>query len=54
MQQLFPLTEEIWLDWLADEENRARETSDPEDIQRLYELAADDYLSVPLWEAHLR
>lgn len=51
MQQLFPLTEDLWLDWLSQEQLSSTE---PEDVSRLYKLAVEDYLSVPLWEAYLR
>ena len=54
MQQLFPLTEEIWLEWLADEQTAVRGTADCQEVQRLFELAVQDYLSIPLWEKYLK
>lgn len=54
MQQLFPLTEEIWLEWLADEQTEIRGTADFQEVQELYELAVQDNLSVAIWEKYLQ
>ena len=54
MQQLFPLTEEIWLEWLSDEQSAVRGTADCQEVQKLYEQAVQDYLSVGIWQNYLR
>ena len=50
MSEIFPLTEQLWLDWLRDEQKLL--TSDPKKKQELVELferAVNDYLSVMIW-----
>uniref|UniRef100_A0ABM5F2Q7 Squamous cell carcinoma antigen recognized by T-cells 3 n=1 Tax=Pogona vitticeps TaxID=103695 RepID=A0ABM5F2Q7_9SAUR len=49
MSELFPLTEEIWLDWLKDEIRMATENSDREKIYNLFERAVKDYLCPEIW-----
>ncbi|XP_066465740.1 squamous cell carcinoma antigen recognized by T-cells 3 isoform X2 [Tiliqua scincoides] len=49
MSELFPLTEEIWLDWLKDEIRMAAETSEREKIYDLFERAVKDYLCPEIW-----
>ncbi|KAK6476443.1 squamous cell carcinoma antigen recognized by T-cells 3-like [Huso huso] len=49
MSELFPLTEEIWLDWLKDEIRMAEEESDREKVYELFEKAAKDYICPEIW-----
>lgn len=50
MSELFPLTEEIWLDWLKDEMKFAEsETSDRETVYELFERAVKDYICPEIW-----
>ncbi|XP_072271437.1 squamous cell carcinoma antigen recognized by T-cells 3 [Pyxicephalus adspersus] len=50
MSELFPLTEEIWLDWLKDEMKIAdSETSGRETVYKLFERAAKDYICPEIW-----
>ncbi len=51
MQERFPLTEDLWLDWLADE---AESGAEPSAMTELYDLAVGDYLSIPLWADYVR
>lgn len=51
MQERFPLTDDLWLDWLADEREGGAE---PSHMTQLYDLAVGDYLSIPLWEDYVR
>ena len=51
MQDKFPLTEALWLDWLNDESAAG---SDWEYMQGLFNKATQDYLSVSIWENYLR
>ncbi|XP_078010507.1 spliceosome associated factor 3, U4/U6 recycling protein isoform X2 [Phascolarctos cinereus] len=44
MSELFPLTEEIWLDWLKDEIKIASDGADREKVYELFERAVKDYI----------
>ncbi|KAK3597200.1 hypothetical protein CHS0354_003704 [Potamilus streckersoni] len=48
MHSIFPLTEELWQQWLKDEISLAGE-EDREKIEELFERAVKDYLSIPIW-----
>ncbi|KAK9853378.1 hypothetical protein WJX84_010588 [Apatococcus fuscideae] len=50
MQERFPLTETLWLEWLEDE---VAAGTDFADMQSLYKKATKDYLSVAIWESYL-
>lgn len=54
MQQLFPLTEDLWVEWLSDEQSAAHSAEDILEVRRLYNLAVQDYLSLPIWQKFLR
>ncbi|XP_072456311.1 squamous cell carcinoma antigen recognized by T-cells 3 [Notamacropus eugenii] len=49
MSELFPLTEEIWLDWLKDEIKIASDGSDREKVYELFERAVKDYICPEIW-----
>ncbi|XP_066512483.1 squamous cell carcinoma antigen recognized by T-cells 3-like [Hoplias malabaricus] len=50
MSELFPLTEEIWLDWLKDEIGLTEgEEAEREKIYELFERAAKDYICPDIW-----
>ncbi|KAM4579006.1 squamous cell carcinoma antigen recognized by T-cells 3 [Fundulus diaphanus] len=49
MSELFPLTEEIWLDWLKDEIRLSEEDSNREKVYELFERAAKDYICPDIW-----
>ncbi|KAK6637729.1 hypothetical protein RUM44_008151 [Polyplax serrata] len=49
MSKRFPLTTDLWTDWLQDEINLATSTREKEQIIDLFETAVKDYLSVELW-----
>ncbi|XP_041347974.1 squamous cell carcinoma antigen recognized by T-cells 3-like isoform X2 [Gigantopelta aegis] len=49
MRSIYPLTEELWLDWLRDEIKVSSTNEDREKIENLFEKAVLDYQSVPLW-----
>ncbi|NXY60435.1 SART3 protein, partial [Callaeas wilsoni] len=49
MSELFPLTEEIWLDWLKDEIKMASEVSEREKVYELFERAVKDYICPEIW-----
>ncbi|XP_076843350.1 spliceosome associated factor 3, U4/U6 recycling protein [Brachyhypopomus gauderio] len=50
MSELFPLTEEIWLDWLKDEIGLTEgEEVEREKIYELFEKAVKDYICPDIW-----
>uniref|UniRef100_A0A8C8A457 Spliceosome associated factor 3, U4/U6 recycling protein n=1 Tax=Oryzias sinensis TaxID=183150 RepID=A0A8C8A457_9TELE len=49
MSELFPLTEEIWLDWLKDEIRLTEEESNREQVYELFERAIKDYICPEIW-----
>jgi hypothetical protein len=53
MRAAFPLSESLWLDWVADELQAVGGAEDLPAVQALLEVAVQDYLSVPLWVQYL-
>uniref|UniRef100_A0A8C2E8B8 Spliceosome associated factor 3, U4/U6 recycling protein n=1 Tax=Cyprinus carpio TaxID=7962 RepID=A0A8C2E8B8_CYPCA len=49
MSELFPLTEEIWLDWLKDEIRLTEDESDREKVYELFKRAVKDYVCPEIW-----
>ncbi|XP_068166899.1 squamous cell carcinoma antigen recognized by T-cells 3 [Antennarius striatus] len=49
MSELFPLTEEIWLDWLKDEIRLTEEEGNREKVYELFERAVKDYICPDIW-----
>ncbi|KAF7200250.1 squamous cell carcinoma antigen recognized by T-cells 3 [Nothobranchius furzeri] len=49
MSELFPLTEEIWLDWLKDEIRLTEEDANREKVYELFERAVKDYICPEIW-----
>ncbi|XP_013394832.1 squamous cell carcinoma antigen recognized by T-cells 3 [Lingula anatina] len=49
MSELFPLTEEIWTDWLQDEIPLISCDEERVMVTKLFDKAVQDYLSIPLW-----
>ncbi|XP_070759995.1 squamous cell carcinoma antigen recognized by T-cells 3 [Enoplosus armatus] len=49
MSELFPLTEEIWLDWLKDEIRLTEEEPNREKVYELFERAIKDYICPDVW-----
>lgn len=47
MRKLFPLSEQLWLQWIGDE--MLLNSEDKELIKKLFEAAVSDYLSVRVW-----
>jgi len=46
MSSAFPLTPKLWLEWLQDEIEVGTEAAE---MCRLFDLAADDYVSFDVW-----
>ncbi|KAL4457863.1 hypothetical protein ABPG75_012728 [Micractinium tetrahymenae] len=53
MHAAFPLTEQLWFDWLSDEIEGISEAEDVARILALMGEAVKDYLSVSLWAQYL-
>ena len=53
MRSRFPLTEEIWTEWIDDEIGHAEQQDDVERVVELLKSAQQDYLSVSLWIRYL-
>ncbi|KAM9858874.1 squamous cell carcinoma antigen recognized by T-cells 3 [Aulostomus maculatus] len=49
MSELFPLTEEIWLDWLKDEIRLTEEEPNRDKVYELFERAVKDYICPDIW-----
>lgn len=49
MSELFPLTEEIWLDWLKDEIRLTEEEPNREKVYEIFERAVKDYTCPDIW-----
>ncbi|XP_055970433.1 squamous cell carcinoma antigen recognized by T-cells 3 isoform X2 [Sorex fumeus] len=49
MSEIFPLTEELWLEWLHDETSMALDGLDREHVYDLFEKAVKDYICPNIW-----
>ncbi|GFQ70924.1 squamous cell carcinoma antigen recognized by T-cells 3 [Trichonephila clavata] len=49
MSEIFPLTPELWLDWITDERKLIVEPAQQKELVPLFERALTDYPSVSLW-----
>ncbi|XP_008140723.2 squamous cell carcinoma antigen recognized by T-cells 3 [Eptesicus fuscus] len=49
MSEIFPLTEELWLEWLHDEISMAVDSLDREHVYDLFERAVKDYICPNIW-----
>ncbi|XP_066116414.1 squamous cell carcinoma antigen recognized by T-cells 3 isoform X1 [Saccopteryx bilineata] len=49
MSEIFPLTEELWLEWLHDEISMALDSQDRERVYDLFERAVKDYICPNIW-----
>ncbi|EMR10887.1 hypothetical protein PNEG_01034 [Pneumocystis murina B123] len=53
MQVYFPLTEEMWIEWLDDQEELALTSDDKISLLELYSKSVEDYLSINLWKKYI-
>ncbi|KTW27481.1 U6 snRNP complex subunit PRP24 [Pneumocystis jirovecii RU7] len=53
MQLYFPLTEEMWIEWLDDEEKSVSTLDDKISLLELYAKSVEDYLSINLWKKYI-
>ncbi len=50
MSEVFPLTPQLWLDWIRDEKQLLiSNTEENKDLVNLFERAVKDYLSIMIW-----
>lgn len=54
MHSRFPLSEALWLEWLGDEESSLKSAKDVQELENLYLLAVEDYLSIAIWLKFLK
>jgi len=47
--KIFPLTEKLWIEWIADETSLTESEEEHEKLVELYETALGDYLCPDLW-----
>ncbi|RDD39002.1 Squamous cell carcinoma antigen recognized by T-cells 3 [Trichoplax sp. H2] len=52
MNQLFPLTEDLWMQWVSDEANIAQTEEEKAGLVELLDKSIIDYLSVGLWQKY--
>jgi hypothetical protein len=53
MNERFPLTEALWLDWISDALDVLDGPDDIPAIEELFSKAVKDYLSIELWVQYL-
>ncbi|GES81199.1 pre-mRNA splicing factor [Rhizophagus clarus] len=52
MHSIFPLSEEMWREWIEDESRIASTKEEKQRIIQLYSKAVQDYLSINLWKGY--
>ena len=53
MHKHYPMTEQLWLEWLQDEMISSESAASKKQIDQLFQKAVQDYLSVPIWKAYI-
>ncbi|KAJ3128261.1 Splicing factor [Nowakowskiella sp. JEL0407] len=53
MNKVFPLSEDMWMNWINDEMKRIQSDKEKHKILQLYELAIEDYQSPSVWESYI-
>ncbi len=53
MASLFPLSEQLWSDWVNDELAQVQSHEDVRRIQALFARAVQDYFSISIWVSYL-
>ncbi|CAG8647696.1 25520_t:CDS:10, partial [Dentiscutata erythropus] len=53
MHRIFPLPEDIWLEWIQDESRLASTKEEKQRVIHLYSEAVQDYLSIKLWKGYI-
>ena len=52
--EAFPLTEDLWLEWIEDEKKLCESEEDHEKLVELFEKGAKDYLAPKLWLEYIQ
>ncbi|CAO3571089.1 unnamed protein product [Mortierella alpina] len=53
MNAVFPLSEELWMEWIEDESNMAASDEEKKHILELYRRATSEYLSIKIWKSYI-
>ena len=53
-QEVYPLTENMWLEWVEDESEALETMDDVVQLEALLWKSHDDYMSVSLWKEHIQ
>ncbi|KAF9571168.1 RNA-binding protein 4F [Mortierella alpina] len=53
MNSVFPLSEELWMEWIEDESNMAASEEEKKHILELYRRATSEYLSIKMWKSYI-
>ncbi|KAF9901075.1 RNA-binding protein 4F [Linnemannia zychae] len=53
MNKIYPLSEDLWMDWINDEANMATSEDEKRYVLSLYERATTEYLSIKVWKSYV-
>ncbi|KAF9920650.1 Splicing factor [Linnemannia zychae] len=53
MNRIYPLSEDLWMDWINDEANMATSEAEKRQILTLYQKATSEYLSIKIWKSYV-
>lgn len=53
-QRHFPLSENLWMDWLNDKLQLCNSVENYIEIDKLFSLAVEDYLSITIWSSFIQ
>ncbi|KAK5823056.1 hypothetical protein F5H01DRAFT_333468 [Linnemannia elongata] len=53
MNKIYPLSEDLWMDWINDEVNMATSEDEKRHALSLYERATTEYLSIKIWKSYV-
>ncbi|KAF9137019.1 Splicing factor [Linnemannia schmuckeri] len=53
MNKIYPLSEDLWMDWINDEVNMATSEDEKRHVLSLYERATTEYLSIKIWKSYV-
>ncbi|KAF9541032.1 RNA-binding protein 4F [Mortierella hygrophila] len=53
MNKIYPLSEDLWMDWINDEVNMATSGDEKRHVLSLYERATTEYLSIKIWKSYV-
>ncbi|KAG0278386.1 RNA-binding protein 4F [Linnemannia exigua] len=53
MNKIYPLSEDLWMEWINDETNMATSEDEKRHVLSLYERATTEYLSIKIWKSYV-